>query len=62
MSKQNQIVKSLELHWRVHYSDSVRIWRNDWASDQFEILALITFEQVKEVCSMFVIPLIEMEN
>lgn len=50
----------LELHYIVdEYHNCVRVWRNDWPNDTFEMLAKVTFERVKEICTLFSIPLIE---
>lgn len=35
-----------------------RVWRNDWGSDQFEVMGRDNFDMVKWVCERFNIQLI----
>lgn len=49
----------LMLRWRPHDSNShqIRVWRNDWHGDQFEILGISEFNQLSLFCKRFSIPL-----
>lgn len=61
------IVKSLPkspefaLHWRLHTSSEFgprRVWRSDWAGDQFEVLPLANFIILEGYCRQFAVPMV----
>lgn len=53
--------KRLELHWRPHDSSAteIRVWRNNWFGDQFEVLSIAQFNMLSRFCTMFNIPLVD---
>lgn len=54
----------IEIHWRYHDSSEtrVRVWRNDWASDQFELITLEQFNEMERIFKRFSIPVVEQED
>ena len=48
------------LYWRYHTSsrDQVRVWRENWIGDQFEIISKDEFEVLKHFASLFNIRLV----
>lgn len=57
--------QKLELYFRPHeYGglNRVRVWRNNWGGDQFEILSRAEFETLRAICMRFAIPMIEQED
>lgn len=57
---------ALEIHWRWHNAFGVggqrRVWRNDWAHDQFEVVDEEWFACMQKICILFSIRLIEQED
>lgn len=51
----------LSLRWRPHDSamSAIRVWRNTWSGDQFEILNIAMFNQLSAFCKTFNIPLLD---
>jgi len=47
------------LQAREHDESSMRVWRTDWASDQFEIMELQDFNNFNYYLSTFNLPQIE---
>ncbi len=64
MAKKSSMSLPLQLWYRDHCSggNQKRVWRDDWAGDVFEVLDAPTFIALKNVCSMFNIPLKEAED
>jgi len=50
---------SASLEWRYHLDMDRRVWRKDWASDQFTILTKEEFNKLASFCEIFSIPLEE---
>lgn len=50
----------LEWHYRPHETGGdqrMRVWRNDWSGDQFEILTTKDFAKLQELAARLNIPL-----
>ena len=43
----------IRLAWRLHQDGRVRVWRDDWFSDQFEILSPNEFDALQTICRRF---------
>ena len=41
------------LKWRLHDGRRYRVWNDNWASDQFEVLTSERFDMLKEFCTTF---------
>jgi hypothetical protein len=54
----------MKLYWRNHVSDGslVRVWREDWQSDQFQIMTPLELETFEETAKMFSIYVEEAED
>jgi hypothetical protein len=52
------------LYWRYHTSDrdKVRVWRENWIGEQFEIVSKDEFEVLKHFAFLFNIQLIRKED
>lgn len=62
MKKAKVVIQKLELRWRSHDTQHVRVWRSDWFGDQFEILGIAAFNELSRFAKMFGIPVIDYSN
>lgn len=53
----------IALRWRPHEVGGavkdIRVWRNNWTGDTFEILTVSQFNELSRFCKMFNIPLVD---
>lgn len=61
-NRKNPVTPMLSLRWREHDTDHVRVWRNDWFGDQFEVMSMAQFNNLSLMCRQFSIPLIDYSN
>lgn len=59
MSKQQPKPQPFGFEWRPHLRTSYRVWRTDWAGDQFEIVTIAEFYVLEAMCKRFSILLKE---
>lgn len=60
MKKQKQIAGGgFSLRWRPHDTNHVRVWKNSWFGDQFEILSIAQFNELSRFCKQFSILLVD---
>lgn len=54
----------IQFFWRWHTSNQTirRVWRSDWANDQFEIMSSMEFDNLKHFAKKFGFPLNEVED
>lgn len=57
--KKPKVASPIELHWRPHDGDFVRVWRSDWFGDQFEVMPIARFNELSRLCRTFSIPLVD---
>lgn len=46
-------LREVSFAYRVHDDERVRVWRNDWEGDCFEIMGLNEFQQFRIFCDKF---------
>lgn len=44
-----------KIMWRNHDDQSVRVWRDDWAGDQFEVISRAAFGTFTNICERLTI-------
>jgi hypothetical protein len=65
MKQKTQPAPTLALHYRRCLDGTIRVWRNDWHGDQFEVIRGIgtdvedTFDMVATVMRRFAIPMVD---
>lgn len=54
----------MTLYWRYHGSDrtSVRVWRENWVGDQFEVISKDEFTLLQHFCTLFNVHLVRAED
>ena len=55
MNKSKAERRPIALLWRIHNHNSVRVWRDDWLSGQYEIMSIAQFNDLRRMCDRFAI-------